>query len=452
MKYFLQTFGCQMNKTDSERVCAVVEHLGYKVADKMEFADLVIFNTCSIRQTAEDRVHGSIGKMAKFKKKNPKLKIAVTGCMVRQSSSQNSENRDELLKTHKKLDCVFRIEDLAKIDKILLECDPNLDIKTLEDEGTLENYFKIHPRYSDTFKAYVPIQTGCDKFCTYCIVPFTRGREYSRDFQEILSECKKLVEGGAKEITLLGQTVNTYGISKFDKMSKKFINYSKYPFVDLLTEVDKLKKFGLKWLRFASPYPKDFSDELIDAMASLETVCPHVHMPVQSGCDEMLKVMNRNYTIEEYVTLVDKFRLKIPGISITTDIIVGFPGETNDIFDKTCKFYEDMQFDLCYSAKYSPRKGTYSEKFLKDEVLSEEKTKRWRKLNKIAAKYCYTYLTSFVGSEQEVLVEEEKAGYFYARNAHNKMIRFKSERRNLIGEFIYVRMIEAFDWLIEAEL
>lgn len=441
-----------MNKTDSERLSSVVEHLGYTVSDKPENADLMLINTCSIRQKAEDKVHGLIGNVRMWRKKNPKLKVGVTGCMVRKSSTRNSKIQDSLLTTHKNLDFVFRIEDLAKLYDLIKEIAPDEQMNEMQDEGTVENYFKINPKYETSFKAYVPIQTGCDKFCTYCIVPFTRGREYSRDFDEILCECKDLVAKGVKEITLVGQTVNTYGISRFDKMTKKFEKYSKYPFVDLLTEIDKLKEKGLKWLRFTSPHPKDFSDELIDAISKLETLCPYIHMPIQSGTDEMLKAMNRNYSVSEYLEIIEKFRQKIPDIAISTDIIVGFSSESEDSFNQTCDLYDKVKWDMCYHAKYSPRKGTYSEKWFKDDIDMKEKTRRWHCLNKLIKKYCFQSMKRFAGTEQEILVDEKKEdGYFYGRNNYNKIIRFKSSR-NLIGEFVYVKIIEVKEWLMEGSL
>jgi len=441
-----------MNLSDSERICAILEHLGFEKTEEISSADLIIFNTCSVRQKAEDKVHGMIGNALTLKRKNPQLLLAVTGCMIRKSSTQNSEKRDKLLKLYNKLDFVFRIEDLGVIDKLLFEIVPDLDLNIMADEGTLENYFKIYPKYTENFKAYVPIQTGCDKFCTYCIVPYSRGREKSRNFEEIIKECEQLVSEGVKEITLLGQTVNTYGISRADKISKNFEKYGDFPFVALLKKINALQAKGLKWLRFASPYPKDFSDELITAMSELETVCPHAHMPIQAGSDEMLKAMNRKYSVAEYIKLVAKFRKKIPNISITTDIIVGFCGETEEMFEKTCSLYKKIKWDMCYPARYSPRIGTFSEKQLKDDVLREEKAKRWRKLNNLIKKYCFESMKKFLNKEEEVLIDEKKAdGFYYAHNAHNKIIRLKL-RTNLIGKFAYVKIKEVKEWLMEGEL
>ncbi|OGJ44041.1 tRNA (N6-isopentenyl adenosine(37)-C2)-methylthiotransferase MiaB [Candidatus Peregrinibacteria bacterium RIFOXYA12_FULL_33_12] len=441
-----------MNITDSERISAVLENLGFVPAKRWQETDLFIMNSCSVRQKPEDRVHGLIGDSLKIKKKNKKFMVGLTGCMVRKSSTQNSELKDNLLKVHENLDFVFRIEDLCKLDQVLRECKAKLKIKPLEDEGTVENYFKIQPKYSNNFSAFVPIQTGCDKFCTYCIVPFARGREYSRDFVEVLAECGNLVEKGVKEITLVGQTVNTYGISRADKMSKKFEKYGKYPFVKLLEEIDKLQLKGLKWLRFTSPYPKDFSDELMEAMARLKTLCHHVHMPIQSGSDAVLQMMNRQYSVKDYLKLVNKFRKKIPDIAISTDIIVGFAGETEAMFKETCALYDKIQWEMCYHAKYSSRKGTYAGKILKDNIFAKAKSRRWHKLNEYIKKYSFKALKGYANSIQEVLVDEKKQdGLYYGRNFHNKLVCFKS-RSNLIGKFVCVRITQVKEWLMEGKL
>lgn len=499
-----------MNTSDTERVTTILEALGYHSAEGAEEADLVIFNTCSVRQKAEDKALGMIKDIAKVRRKNPDMLIAITGCMVRQSGvkadvakvknglslpayrehrSLDLKSRgltakkgyDPLLTRLKHIDLVFRIEDIAILGNLLKEANPNLLLNEIVDEGTLENYFKIAPKMETPVQAFVPIMTGCDKFCTYCIVPFTRGREYSRKFEEIINECTKLVESGTKEITLIGQTVNTYGLSRMDRASGNFRWYydkggqisSAYrgnrpddsgiekPFVTLLKAVDELKKDGLRRLRYTSPHPRDFTDDVIDAIATLETVCPHIHMPVQSGSDSVLKRMNRNYTMEEYVRIMKRMHEKIPGLSITTDLIVGFCGETDEEFNETYKMYDELEWDFCYLAQYSPRKGTVSERMMEDDVPRSVKKERWEKMNTLMKRKVFKKNKSYEGRTVEVLVEKSKrlaaspsesTTYLSSgRTPDSKEIEFHSSR-DLKGEFVNVKITEGLEWIIRGEV
>lgn len=456
MKYCIQTYGCAMNTTDSERVASVLERLGYTGTENKEEADFLIFNTCSVKQSAEDRVLGLRKELTRLKDANSNLRVGITGCMTRLSSTHNknfnSENKaDQLLKRMPELDIVFRIEDVAKLPEMLKDANPAIEFEDSIDDGTLENYFKIAPKKQTNYSVFVPIMTGCDKFCTYCIVPYTRGREYSRDYQEILDECEKHVKEGAIEITLVGQTVNTYGLSFNDRKSGKFAHFSGSPFAQLLRDVDKLKEHGLKRLRFTSPHPRDFRDDVIDALAECETLCPYIHMPIQSGNDAVLRRMNRNYKMQEYMDIMNKIREKVPNMAISTDIIVGFCGETEEEFQDTLDMYAELEWDWCYHSKYSPRKGTYSEKKLPDDVPQEEKVKRWHRLNELVIECSRKKHEAFVGREVEVLVTSQIGQTCRGRTPEFKEVQFKSGRQ-LVGKIATVKIDSARETMLYGEL
>ena len=327
MKYHIITFGCQMNKSDSEKIATVLENKGYKEASKINEADLIVVNMCSVRQSAVDRVYGLLPKFKKFKIQNPKLKTLLTGCILK--------------------------KDRRKFIKLFNEV---VDIKDL-----IKN---IKSKYSNNFSALVPIMTGCNNFCSYCVVPYTRGKEVSRPSEEIICEVKNLVKRGYKEIWQLGQNVNSY---------------SNIPFHKLLRKINKIP--GKFWIRFTSSHPKDFSDDLIKAMAECKKVAKYLNLPVQSGDDKILKKMNRPYTIAQYKKLVKKIRDKIPNINLSTDVIIGFPGETKKQFKNTVKLFKEIKYDIAYINKYSPRTETAAFK-LKDNVSLQEKKRREKILEK----------------------------------------------------------------------
>ncbi len=453
MKYTIQTYGCAMNYSDSERVASVLERLGYEAAQKDEKADVLVLNTCSVKQKAEDKVFGLRKILKKLHDENPELRIGITGCMIRKTSTQNTpeEKRDPILDTMAEVDIAFRIEDVAQLAELLKDVNPQLDFKDQIDDGELENYFKIVPTKTSNHSVFVPIMTGCDKFCTYCIVPFTRGREKSRNFKEILAECEKHVRDGAVEITLVGQTVNSYGLSFSDKKSGDFENYGKSPFAALLRAVDQLYDLGLRRLRFTSPHPRDFHDEVIETMASLRTICPYVHMPIQSGDDAVLRRMNRNYRSAEYIEILKKIKAAIPGCAISTDIIVGFSGETEEEFERTYRMYEELEWDMCYSSRYSPRKGTYSERSLKDDVPAKVKAERWHRLNELIKKIADQKTQAFVGRTVEVLVTEQIGQTCRGRTPEFKEIEFRSGRP-LIGEIVPVKVTGSHNFYLKGEL
>lgn len=444
-----------MNYSDSERIASVLESLGYSKAKDQSKADLLIFNTCSVKQKAEDRVTGLRRSLANLKATNKDLQIAITGCMIRNTSTQNSEKKDKVLRTMPEVDIAFKIDELAVLPELIQPTQTQADLPT--------NYFRIAPKKQSTAQVLVPIMTGCDKFCSYCIVPFARGREKSRDFNEILKECTRHVKEGAIEITLIGQTVNSYGLSHHDQARSAAEgpcpfnpNGSGTPFSALLKEIDKLHSSGLRRLRFMSPHPRDFHDELIQTLASLKTICPYIHMPVQSGDDETLRRMNRNYRVEEYKTIMRKIQNAIPGCAISTDIIVGFCGETKEEFQNTYNMYKEMEWDICYVSKYSPRKGTYSERKLHDDVPAKTKTARWRKINDellvpIAAKKH----AAFLGKTVEVLVEQcaaKRSTIFKCsgRTPESKEVFFKSTTP-VLGKLVQVKITKAQSLCLEGE-
>lgn len=438
-----------MNYSDSERIDAVLQNMGLSKVETMNEADLIIFNTCSVRQKAEDRVFGQMINVNRLRKKKSHLIVGMTGCMVRKTSTRESEEKDKLLNRSRHTDFVFRIEDLPKLSKIIVELWPDVDFGETA-YGNLENYFNINPVYTTKAQAFVPIGTGCDNFCTYCIVPYSRKREVSRPMDDIVNECEKLVENGCLEITLLGQNVNSYGLSNIDKKTDEFKNI-KSPFVRLLERVDALKSKGLKRLRFTSNHPKDLSDDLIDAMARLETLMPYLHLPVQSGSDSVLKRMNRHYTADWYRNLVKKLRKAVPGIAISTDIIVGFCGETEEEYMDTYKLYEDIEWDMCYLAQYSNRKGTFASQNMEDDISPEIKAKRWHKLNKVLKNASLKGHKVFKGKDVEVLVEKCKYGKCEGRSEHFKTVVFDSDK-DLTGTIQKVHIEKGREWQLEGTL
>jgi len=438
-----------MNYSDSERVDRVLQNLGLEKVHVMRDADLIIFNTCSIRQKGEDRVFGQMVNITKLRKTKPHLLVAITGCMTRITSIREDEEKDKLLRRAPEVDFIFRIEDLQKVPGIIKEFWSDFEIPEIA-EANLANYFQINPLYTSRFQAFVPIGTGCDNFCTYCIVPYSRKREISRSMNEIFEECEQLVDNGCLEITLLGQNVNSYGLSNLDKKTNLFDGIEK-PFVELLKRIDALKAKGLKRLRFTSNHPKDLSDELIDAMATLETQMPYVHLPVQSGSDQVLKHMNRHYSADWYRELVKKLRMKIPGIAISTDIIVGFCDETQDQFNETYKLFEDIEWDMAYLAQYSTRKGTFADKHLDDNVSNEEKKRRWHKLNTLLKAMALKNHKIFEGKIVEVLVEKCENGICEGRSEHFKTTLFPSDK-DLVGQLIKVYVEKGREWQLEGHL
>lgn len=472
--YLIKTYGCQFNYSDSERIASVLEGIGISQARAESEADLIIFNTCSVRQKAEDRVFGMMPLISELKKKRPRLRVAITGCMVKKTSTKKSQVQDDLVKSAEALDFVFRIEELALLPELLEEVGflsarlgtgkpwfrlrQGLPRKSKAGDGidsaTLKNYFKIVPKYVSSFQAFVPISTGCDNFCAYCVVPYTRGRERSRSMNEILEECEKLVSNGCKEIILLGQNVDSYGLSYLDRKEKRFKplkSGEKIYFTRLLEKLDKLSKKGLARVRWTSPHPKDLSDDVISAVARLKTQMPYIHLPVQAGSNAVLRKMNRPYTREHYLGLIAKIRKAIPDCAISTDIIVGFCGETREMFEETYSLYKKARFDMAYLAQYSKRPRTAAYRIMKDDVPVKEKSKRWHKLNNLLTKISLEKHKAFVGKIVEVLVERCAKRICEGRSEHFKRVQFPGGKE-LIGQIVPVKVKKALEWNLRGDL
>jgi tRNA-2-methylthio-N6-dimethylallyladenosine synthase len=419
-KYFIIIYGCQMNKSDSERVAAILEKIGYQPAESEKRADLVVLVACSVRQAAVDRLYGKARALAKLKIKNEKLKIVLTGCVLPQDKKKFVD----------KFDLVLDLKQVTDLEKFKDYC-----------QSLHEHYFKIEPRYTDKYRAFVPIMTGCNNFCSYCAVPYVRGREVSRPVAEVLTEVKKLAANGCLEVTLLGQNVNAY--KPKDSPLEKDCPY-KNPFAALLWEVNKIP--GVERIFFTAPHPKDMSDEVIDVL-TLPKMVNYLHLPLQAGDDMVLRKMNRSYTAADYLKLAKKIRKKKPGITLGTDIIVGFPGETKKAFQNTVELYKKVDFDIAYLAMYSPRQGTAAAK-MKDDVSRNEKKRRWRVLQDLMEKIVLRKNQQYVGKTVSVLVDKYKDGQCIGNSREMKMVRFPGKKK-MVGKIFDVRIKKAFEWILE---
>ena len=439
--YNIITIGCQMNKSDSERVAAYFEEQGMKEEEDKYKADVVVLTTCGVRQSAEDRVYGFVPRI---KKENPGCFLILTGCL--------SERDDVKKRLKDKVDLWMPIKELPNLINLINPCKNKFG-------RDLYDYLDLKPRIISKVSAYVPIGNGCDNYCSYCVVPYARGREKYRQAEDIIREVKDLVDKGYKEITLIAQNVNSYSSENLNnktQMTNKIQNPNskqKFNFSDLLRAINDIK--GEFWLRFATSHPKDMSDELIDMIANSEKICEHVHLPAQAGDNDILKAMNRKYTVEHYLDLIRKLRKKIPGVAITTDIIVGFPGETKKQFANTSKLFKEVKFDMVYIAQYSSRPGTAAAK-LKDDVPKQEKKRREEALMKILRKTALKNNKEYIGKMVEVLIEGiSKDGSWQGKTRTGKNVRIKNEElriKNIEGKFVDVKIIEVSDFGMKGEL
>ncbi len=412
-KYHIITYGCQTNHSDSERIGSVLEDMGYSFVEDKNLADLVVINSCSIRQPAVNRIYGQIENIKKGR-------IIITGCIVKK----------DIKKLSQKADLVLNIKDLPVWPEI---------IDGLERKET-DDYFKIKPKNKKGLTALIPIMTGCDNFCTYCVVPYTRGRESSRSLEDITGEVQLAIERGNKEIWLLGQNVNSY---KGKNQKGKDIN-----FCELIKEIEKIP--GDFWIRFTSSHPKDFSQELIKIMRNSNKVTKYLHLPVQSGDDEVLEKMNRPYKISDYKKFIKEIRKELPDLTLSTDVIVGFPGETEDQFQKTVELFQEISYDMAYISKYSPRPGTPSFR-LKDDISNKGKERRWVILNEILIKSTYQRNNLLLNETVTALMEKEKNGFLVGKTKEYRTIRIKGSA-SLIGKFIEVKINKSLPWSLEGEL
>jgi len=421
MKYYFFILGCQMNTADAERIAAFLDSFGFEEVKEEKKADIIITVACSVRQKAIDRIYGKINKWNKEKKKRKFITI-LTGCLLPQDEK----------KLKNKFDITFHIEKLSKLPHLIR---PFL-ISRFEIPAPEIDYLNFPIRPISRSTAYIPIMTGCNNYCTYCVVPFTRGKERSRKKEDIIKEVKYRLKKGAKDIVLVGQNVNSYN----HKKNKIYIDNK--PFINLLKEVDEIK--GDFWLHFISNHPKDMTPDLIKAIAKMKKIPPYLHLPFQSGDNQILKKMNRHYTKEEYLKLVNFIKKTIPNIVITTDIIVGFPGETKKAFQNTVEVVKKVGFDMAYISQYSQRPGTAAAK-LKDDISREEKKKRERILTKLIEKSSLKNNKKLVGQKLKVLVNGQKNDYTFGRTSTWKVVKFKNNK-NLIDKIIKLKIIKAEAW------
>ncbi|HEU4964624.1 MAG TPA: tRNA (N6-isopentenyl adenosine(37)-C2)-methylthiotransferase MiaB [Bacilli bacterium] len=432
--YLIRTHGCQMNEHDTEIMSAMLEELGYQPTADVDDADFVLYNTCAVRENAEDKVFGHIGTLKPKKAVNPNLIIGLCGCMA-----QEEVVREKIQKTHPHVDIVFGTHNIHKLPELIEQAHQSKE--TIFDvwekaEGTIENLPKLR---KDDVRAWVNIQYGCNKFCTYCIVPFTRGEERSRLPHDVVEEVKQLAADGYKEITLLGQNVNDYGIDLGD-----------VDFADLLEMCAQVE--GLERIRFTTSNPWNFTDKMIDVIAQYDNICKHIHLPAQSGNSQVLRRMKRGYTREEYLELVNRVKAKIPHVTLTTDIIVGFPGETEEQFLDTVSLLEEVRYDGAYTFIYSPRAGTPATR-LPDDVTEEEKKDRLKRLNVVQDRISFEKNKELEGQVLKVLVEgvsKRNDNVMQARTEANKLVHFTGPT-DLAGTFVHVKITEAMTFYLRGE-
>ncbi len=435
-KFLINTFGCQMNEHDSEKIAWVLEGMGYSPTLDRYQADIIIFNTCAVRKSAEDKVFGQLGEYKDLKRKRPETIIGICGCMM-----QREDIREYFLSKHKHIDLVFGTNNIHKLPQLIqrqLETNKTV-IDIVEDTREIEEDINADRKYD--YKAFVNINYGCDNYCTYCIVPYTRGRERSRDPKIIINEIKDLAKKDCKEITLLGQNVNSYG-NTLDTL---------YTFPKLLDEINTID--GIQRIRFMTSHPKDFSDDLIDRYKTLDKLCPHLHLPVQSGSNRVLKAMNRKYTREDYLMKIDKIKEALPNLAITTDIIVGFPGETEEDFQQTIDLIKRVQYDSAYTFLYSIREGTIAAK-MEDQIPNNVKHKRFQLLMDTLNEIGLKLNQKLIGTVQRVLVEDiskNDDSVLSGRAESSKLVHFKGDK-NLIGRIVDVKIDNVKTFTLEGTI
>lgn len=436
LKFTLRTYGCQMNEHDSETIAGILMQLGYEPTDNEDEADVVLFNTCAVRENAEDKVFGELGHMKRRKRNNPNLILGVCGCM---SQEEGVVNR--ILKSYQQVDLIFGTHNIHRLPVLLRDAmySKEMVIEVWSKEGDIiENMPKIR---EGNIKAWVNIMYGCDKFCTYCIVPYTRGKERSRRPEDVIAEVRDLARQGYKEIMLLGQNVNAYG-KDFEDLT--------YGFGDLL---DDIRKIDIPRIRFTTSHPRDFDDHLIEVLAKGGNLVEYIHLPVQSGSTEVLKAMARKYSREHYLELVRKIKAAIPDVSLSTDIIVGFPGETEEQFQETISLVEEVGYDFAYTFIYSAREGTPAAG-MEDTVPEDVKKNRLHRLMEVQNKISLEKNLKLLGGTYEVLVEGESKNnpeVLSGRTRTNKLVHIAGDQ-SLIGQVVNVRIIDAKTWTLHGEV
>ncbi|MBS7302580.1 MAG: tRNA (N6-isopentenyl adenosine(37)-C2)-methylthiotransferase MiaB [Lachnospiraceae bacterium] len=429
------TFGCQMNAKDSEKLVGILQEVGYEVIDSEE-ADFVIYNTCTVRDNANQRVYGRLGQLQYYKKHKPSMKIALCGCMMQEPSVI-----EKIKKSYRQVDLIFGTHNIFRFAELLYKTltSDEMVIDIWKETDKIVESLPVERKYS--FKSGVNIMFGCNNFCSYCIVPYVRGRERSREPQEILNEIRTLAEDGVKEVMLLGQNVNSYGKNLDTPIS----------FAKLLTEVEKID--GIERIRFMTSHPKDLSDELILVMKNSKKICRHLHLPLQSGSTRVLTRMNRRYTKESYLALVEKLRSEIPDLALTTDIIVGFPGETPEDVDDTIDVIRKARFNNAFTFIYSKRTGTPAAA-MEDQIPEEEAQKQFNRVLEAVLKTAQDQTGMLKGLVKDVLVEEineHDASLVTGRLSNNTLVHFKGDT-SLIGHIVPVRLTEAKGFYYLGEL
>ncbi|MBQ4260778.1 MAG: tRNA (N6-isopentenyl adenosine(37)-C2)-methylthiotransferase MiaB [Ruminococcus sp.] len=432
---FIRTYGCQQNVADSEKIKGMLAKSGFSFTNTPDDADFILFNTCAVREHAEDRVFGNVGALKNLKRKHPQILIALCGCMMEQEHIAN-----RIYNSFPFVGLVFGTHSLHHFPELLYSSLVNS--KRVFERGNDDKklYEGIPVKRDGTFKGWLPIMYGCNNFCTYCIVPYVRGRERSREKDIILSEAREMIQSGYKDITLLGQNVNSYGKTLPEPVS----------FAKLISEIDTID--GDYWLRFMTSHPKDCSKELIDAIANGRHISKHLHLPFQSGSARILKAMNRHYDRKKYLETIAYAKEKIDGVSLTSDIIVGFPGETYEDFKETLSLIREVEFTSLFTFIYSPRVGTPAAK-MDDPIPAEEKSKWFRELldvqEEIAAKRC----SAMVGTTERVLIEgvKEKTNELNARTSGNIIVELEGSP-DLVGTFRNVKITKARNWILKGEL
>ena len=432
-KFFLKTYGCQMNEHDSENIKGMLNEMSFTETLDMEDADLILLNTCSIRENAHNKAFGLLGRIKHLKETKPSIVAGICGCMAQEEGVIK-----EILAKYRFLNFVFGTHNLDELQTLVEKgfegSKLNIDVKSIEGDIIEDIPFTRDSKY----KAYINIIYGCDKFCTYCIVPYTRGKQRSRKKEDILKEVKELIKNGYQEITLLGQNVNAYGKDLYDN----------YFLADLLKDISKL---NIPRIRFITSHPWDFTDDLVEVIKNNQNILNYVHLPVQSGSNKILKLMGRRYTKESYKELLDKLKT-IPNISITTDIIVGFPGETEEDFQDTLDMVKYSKYDSAYTFIYSPRENTPASK-LEDNVSLEEKEQRLYRLNDLVNKYSKEANLKMLNKIENVLVDglSDKEGKLCGYTETNKLVNFKGDT-SLIGKIVPVKITDAKSFSLDGEI
>ncbi|MBD1372945.1 tRNA (N6-isopentenyl adenosine(37)-C2)-methylthiotransferase MiaB [Hazenella sp. IB182357] len=428
--YFIDTFGCQMNVHDSEVIAGLLEQMGYERTEQAQVASIILLNTCAIRENAEDKVFGQLGRYKHLKMENPDLILGVCGCMSQEESVVN-----RILKSYQHVDLIFGTHNIHRLPHLLQNAlfSKEMVVEVWSKEGdVVEDMPKVR---TEKLRAWVNIMYGCDKFCTYCIVPYTRGKERSRRPEDVLEEIRELARLGYQEVTLLGQNVNAYGKDFKDRV---------YQFGHLM---DDVRKIGIPRVRFTTSHPRDFDDHLIEVLGERGNLVEHIHLPVQSGSSEILKMMSRKYDRETYLNLANKIRRVLPEVVFTTDIIVGFPGETDEQFEETLSLVREMEYDSAFTFIYSPREGTPAAK-MKDNVPMEVKKERLQRLNELQNEISLRKNEVLRGQIVEVLVEgvsKKNVNVLSGRTRTNKLVNFVGPQ-HLIGELTFVRIEESRTW------